>query len=534
MAEKNNLLIGLLPEHPQVKEIDGKIKNMIDEMLKELKSKLNYLQMKKKNIEDQLRQSKETIYESPEENLQLTRLQREVAVNNTLYSLLKSKLQEALIKEAEQVEEVSIVKPAFEPPKEVNPSNLLQKVIVGGIIGLLLGLVLAFVAETLDTSIGTIEDVESYVKVPVLGVIPDISDEDIRKIITEENIPEKGGPGKDDPTLDIYLRLVSNFAPSSILSESYRALRTNIQFSILEHNYKVLVVTSASLAEGKTSAAINLAISLAQLGKRVLLVEADLRRPIIHKIFGLDKEPGLSEVLIGNYSWKEVTRTVTDMLLGKLGFEKILHTPGVDNLNILTSGSLPPNPSEFLNSHRMNELIDELKANYDIVIFDTPPVLPVTDAVILGSKVDGVLLVYRAGNIARSVLRRAKLILDNVRAKVMGVVLIGFSPEVNPEFFKFTYQAYIKEREEFKDKFARQVQTFINRLSELFYKKTQKGQEVRKDKNFLIKIIIASLLVLSFLLGIIWQGGYFGKGKSKRPSPNKDIEKILKRRTGSE
>jgi len=430
-------------DYPPLQAIHKKISDLVNEIRQQIQKKKEVLEFKKEDLRQRMKNVDKAIYEKPDELLSIGRAQSEVEINRELFSQLRAKFQEALIKEAEKVDEVSIVKPAYEEPMITNPSSVSQKTMVGLFVGLLLGFVMALVVETLDTSIGTIDDLEQYLNIPVMGVIPDVaSDELISEI-------QQSGTVKDSDiepeTIDLYSKLVSHFAPSSVLSESYRAMRTNIQFLLLEKKYKAITITSASLGEGKTSVAINLATTLAQLGKKVLLVEGDLRKPRLHKVFGLEKEPGLTDIIIGNNKWKDTVRTVIDMMLGSLQFEQLFQTPGLDNLSIITCGNIPPNPSEFLNAQGIEELIGEMKDYFDLVIVDVPPVLPVTDAVILGAKTDAVLLVYRAGKIARSGLKRAKNILENVKANVIGIVLLGLKPDINPEYFKFGYKTYTED-----------------------------------------------------------------------------------------
>jgi capsular exopolysaccharide synthesis family protein len=297
-------------------------------------------------------------------------------------------------------------------------------------------LVLAFVLESLDTSIGTIQDVESYLEVPVLGLIP---------LIDPLKDPLLAPPEEEDEASPISRMrpfLVSLLNPRSTVAEAYRSLRTNVEFLSLEKNAKAICMTSASLMEGKTTTAINLALSLAQTGKKTLLVEADLRKPFLHHAFGIQRDPGLTEVIVGNKDWRECLRTVTDLMLGPLGVDTLMSTPNIDKLYVLTSGTPPPNPAEFLNSQRMTDLIASFREEFDVVLFDCPPILPVTDAAILASKTDGTLIVYRVGKIARSALKRSKTLLENVRGRVLGVVLTGLKAEISPDYEELQYYRY--------------------------------------------------------------------------------------------
>jgi len=234
---------------------------------------------------------------------------------------------------------------------------------------------------------------------------------------------------------------VTHFDPKSALAESYRTLRTNTQFLLLEKQIKTLIITSSMPGEGKTTTLANLAMTFAQAGTRVLLIDADMRRSMQHNLFGLEREPGLSDVILGNYEWRETIRTVADIIVGNMGMEAIMLTPGMDNLHIMTAGTTPPNPAELLGSQRMTDFIAQVREAYDLVIFDTPPVLQVSDATILGSKVEGLALVYQVGRIARGSLMRSKKQLDHVRANILGTILNGLRPEMG-DYRDYGYHAY--------------------------------------------------------------------------------------------
>lgn len=505
LLEQKNLKEQFNSDYPPMQEIEKKIKSIVNEIRQQIQGKVEVLEYKKEDLLARIRNIDKSIYEKPEELLFIGRARNEVEINRELFSQLRTKYQEALIKEAEKVDEVSIVKPAYEEPLITNPSSVSQKTTVGLFIGLLLGFVMALVVETLDTSIGTIDDLEQYLDIPVMGVIPDVESEEIIGEIQQSAASEEE---LDPDTADLYSKLISHFAPSSILSESYRAMRTNIQFLLLEKQYKTITITSASLGEGKTSVAINLAITFAQLGKKVLLVEGDLRKPRLHKIFGLEKEPGLTDIIIGNSQWEDTVRTVIDMMLGSLQFEQLFQTPGLDNLSIITCGNIPPNPSEFLNAKGIEDLITDLKDYFDIVIVDVPPVLPVTDAVILGSKTDAVLLVYRAGKIARSGLKRAKNILENVKSNVIGIVLLGLKPDVNPEYFKFGYKSYAEESEEGSGSgFIASLGKFFSEMESFLSKDNIRKFISSLDRKKVTKIVLSALILLSIIAGLSWKTG---------------------------
>jgi len=445
--ERENLLVTLTPQHPQIRDLDARIASIRESLdtrvraareglLRELRVKNQILEGRAGDVQRQIQRVRQEQRALPELARQYAQLQRELTQNETLLSTLQSKLQEVQIKEREQVEEVSLVRPATVPGSPMNPPQTAGKVFAGLLIGLTVGLVLAFVLESLDTSIGTIQDVESYLETPVLGLIPLIDPVKDPLLAPPEDEPE------GSPVSAMRPFLVSLLSPQSTVAEAYRSLRTNVEFLSLEKNVKTLCITSASLMEGKTTTAINLAITIAQMGKRTLLVEADLRKPFLHHAFGIPRDPGLTEVIVGNKEWRECLRTTTDLMLGPLGVERLMTMPNVDKLFLLASGTPPPNPAEFLNSQRMQDLIAQFRAQFDFVIFDCPPILPVTDAAILASKTDGTLMVYRVGKIARSALKRAKALLENVRGRVLGVVLTGLKAETSADYEELQYYRY--------------------------------------------------------------------------------------------
>jgi capsular exopolysaccharide synthesis family protein len=437
--KRQTLLINFTAKHPEVQEIDNEIRAIIYEVEKELKTLLGSLEAKVKSHADKLSRLQEENKRLPEKALQLVRLQREVDLQASLYFQLKEKYQETLITESNKVEQVSIVKPAVPPNK---PSNIPSKLIIvsaGLVMGLIIGIVFAFMAELFDTSMGRIEDIEELLKVPVLGVIPFLEGEEDTK---------KNGGRRRDPERTRSRDLVTHYKPGSMGTEAFRALRTNLQFLRVETKGKSFLITSSFVQEGKTINAINLALIMAQAGNKVLLVDADLRKPLVHKYYGLPISPGLTDYVLGNYHWNEVTNTISDIMLGEFGIDDILKTPGMDTLHIATAGTKPPNPSEILASQRFKQFLKEAGNTYDFIFIDAPPVLPVADAFDIATLADGVILVYMTGKIGRSVLRRVKTNLENVDANLTGVILNKVESDAGPDYYQYhSYYYYGSETE---------------------------------------------------------------------------------------
>ena len=383
------------------------------------------------------------------EGLEHARLDREVKVNQRLYAMLKEKLEEARITEAQKVSDVSIVDPAVMPNSPIAPQKE-TAMLVGGFAGLVLGLALAFMMETMDTSIGTIEDVEKLLGLSVLGVIPSVvqaSDEEKSLLARFKN---RILPTKAKETEESYIRMIVHHKPLSSVSESYRTLRINLN---LKPSQKTILITSSEPREGKTTVMVNLGLVLAQKGLKTLLVSTDLRRPALAKTFGIDRKPGLYEVIAGAMKLDEAIKSISDVMLGDIHFEEIIKAPGIQNIWLLTSGSLVSNPAEIFESAHLPSLISELRSRFDIVLFDSPPILPIADASALASKVDLVILCYEIGRTSKSALLRAKSQLDAVGAKIAGVVLNHITPqaaglEPYPYYSKYKYKYYEKQDKE--------------------------------------------------------------------------------------
>lgn len=214
--------------------------------------------------------------------------------------------------------------------------------------------------------------------------------------------------------------LISLLNPSSPVSEVYKTLRTNIQFSSFESKLQVFMVTSSVKGEGKTTTISNLAVAYAQEGKRVLLIDCDLRSPSVHEVFSQKNGAGLSSILAGQHSWQEIVRDTA-----------------ADTLSLLTSGPIPPNPSELLGSKRMRDLLEELRSHFDIIFLDAPPVLAVTDSLVLSGLCDGVLLVVQAGKVDKELVKKTTASLTHVNARMIGTVLNRINRRESPAVFSY-------------------------------------------------------------------------------------------------
>ena len=398
-------------------------------------------------LKQQIKDLKEQIKGFSKEELKYAGLKREVEVNRKLYSMLKENLEQARITEAEKISDASVVDPAITIISPIRPQGSLG-VLFGGVMGLILGSILTFIRETLDTSIGTIEDVEKITNLPVLGIVPSIESEIKEKKRFSNRAISKIFPPKKTEEEKKFIRLIVHYKPTSSISESFRNIRTNLKIS---PSKKLILVTSSNPQEGKTVTLVNLGLVTAQKNLKTLLVSSDLRRPALAKTFGIERVPGLTEVLLGITPLKDALRNIIDVILGKMDFEEVVKPSGLRNIWVLPSGSLPSNPAEVLAVKEMVLLIKQLRQEFDVVFFDSPPVLPVTDASILAPLVDAVILCYEVGKTSRDALLRAKLQLDSANANIQGIILNHTKPQTGPlepypYYYKYKkYRYYEKE-----------------------------------------------------------------------------------------
>jgi polysaccharide biosynthesis transport protein len=300
-------------------------------------------------------------------------------------------------------------------PTSPSEPNIPRNLAFALVLGLISGVGLAFLLENMDNTVRTPEQAQAISGLASLGMIP-----------LGSKSASHGSTGKRlalTASKEV-VETVTQVRPQSQMAESYRALRTSLLLSNLGAPPKVIMVTSARPQEGKTTTSINTAIVLAQKGVRVLLVDADLRRPSIHKTLGMGPRTGLSNVLTGSAT---VQQTITT-------------SPILPNLFIMPAGTPPPNPAELLASSNMRDLIVELRELYDHIVIDTPPTLSVTDAVVLSPRADATILVIRSGQTTKPALRRARDILMQVNAHVAGVLLNAVDLTSPDYYYYYEYQ----------------------------------------------------------------------------------------------
>lgn len=390
----------------------------------------------------------EKLEEEFDKRAQLTEYERDKAILNEIDAFFSRKIEEARIAANKKNEIVTIVEPTTDGQPVSTGRN--RKTVAGGLLGLVLGVFLAFIINNLDTSIRTLSEIEDLYHLPVLGVIPHFSHDDVvvmvghRRRVTDmikaalplgslrllsrvlRSYLQSNSNAANKKTKDARpLELIVPFEARSPVTEAYRALRTNIEFMLKKDPNKnnAILLTSAGPAEGKSTTITNLAVSFAQSGKKVLLVGANMRRPQMYRIFGLNRERGLSDVLTGDLPWREAIKDYRDVALGDHAESGLASVAGMDNLFFLTCGGRTIQPAEWLGQPVFGELIKELSAEYDLVLIDSPPVLPVPDSVIAASVIKHTILVFQIGVTPRESVRRAINFLKNAGTTLDGIII---------------------------------------------------------------------------------------------------------------
>lgn len=353
----------------------------------------------------------------PDKELRLAQLLRDKEVNEKIFTMLLEKREEAKIAEAERLGNIRIIDPAQIPGSPISPRKLLN-LIIGFMLGISLGVGCTFILEFMDTSVKTIDDAEAITQLSVLGTIPKIR-LNAQKIL----VPNSNGSNGNKKS-DLSVQLITHHNSKSPESEAFRTLRTNLQFSSIDSSLKTILITSSGPSEGKSVIISNLSITTAQMGLKTLLIDADLRKPTINSLFKLRREPGLINMLTKtSTSVFQQKSTENRVQIDMQTTERIIHSNVIANLDILTSGTIPPNPSEILASKAMHEIVENLKPKYDVVFIDSPPINVVTDAGILGNLLDGVVLVLKSGSTNKKEIVRAKELLNKSRGKILGLII---------------------------------------------------------------------------------------------------------------
>lgn len=355
--------------------------------------------------------------------IEYNRLRRAKENNEKLFSLVMERSKESDLTKMLRINNIRVVQRPERPKGPVSP-NVLLNLLGGMAAALTLGLGAAIGREQLDRSIKRPDDVERELGLPFVGILPSVEDLTAMSPAYASKRKPRPAPAPDIDGLPV--ELVVHDKPTSGIAEAARAIRTNVMFMSPDRPFRTLLVTSAGPAEGKTTVACCFAIAMAQAGRRVVLVDCDMRRPRLHRIFGKERDIGIT----------------TAILEANPSIEKIAQETRVPNLSVVTTGPLPPNPAEILHSEAFAKLLDALRASFECVVIDSPPVVPVTDAAVLSASVDGTLLVVRAFRTSKDLARRAVRSLRDVGGRTVGVVLNAV--DLNRNEYGYRYYYYYK------------------------------------------------------------------------------------------
>jgi capsular exopolysaccharide synthesis family protein len=382
----------------------GKIGAETAQVVQSIKNEYHMAQAQEENLKKALEAQKRDTQDYSDRAIQYKVLLRDVETNRALYENILKSLKTTTTTENLPVTNIRIVYPATVPNDPVSPKKV-RNLFLGAVLGIFFGAALALGLESLDTTLKTPDEVEEWLEIPNLAMISHIE------------VPAHAGDADGGPP-----ELVVHSGSQPLVSEAYRGLRTSILFSSPGQAPKTLLVTSTFPLEGKTLTAANLATAMAKAEPEVLLVDADLRRPTLHSLFRVEREPGLSNFLVGD----------TDDL-------PLLETP-VPGLFLVTCGHIPPNPSELLHSERMGEFLARARERFSRVVIDSPPLMSVTDAAILATQVEGALLVVKAETVPRKAALEAKNDLVEVQAPLLGAVLNDVNIQRNGYYYNYYYR----------------------------------------------------------------------------------------------
>lgn len=429
------------PDYPEMQRLKVELetaremlKNETESLIKAAYSEYQAALKKEKSLQELFERQKEEAFRINSNAILYNSLKIEIENRkNLLESLLKRQSETGLTARLKglRTSNIRIVDRADIPARPSSPKKF-RNLMLALFLGLFGGVGLALGLEYLDNTVKSIEDVERYAKLPTLGVIPAFDGERPGygyHYTYSSRKNEKGEKGKEEgereETKPEAIELIVHHAPESAFAENYRSFRTALLLSRPQEQLKKIQITSALQGEGKSSTISNLAISLAHMGRKVLLIDADLRRPRQHRLFNVKNHDGL-----------------TNFLVMDLTLDKLIKETMVPNLFLINSGPIPPNPAELLSSEKMPVLLEEGARRFDFVLIDTPPVLAVTDAQIVGKMVDGLVLVVQAEKTPRDALVQTRELLDLLKIRTLGVVINCFNLDNKGYYYRRYYRHY--------------------------------------------------------------------------------------------
>src|SRR6266849_2936222 len=400
-------------EQAQLKEIENLMDDEKRNILEALGNDYNAARQREGLLNEALNEQKTEVNLMAQSMVEYNILKRDAEANKTMYIGLLTKLKEANISAGLKSSNILVVDPAMVPSNPSRPAKA-RNIGLSFLVGLVGGIGLALLREYLDNTVKTPDDIENLVRLPALAVVP---------AFTSENGIGRRGRFTSGSSLNGHeqrIELVAQHLPKSQMSEAFRALRTSILLSQADHPPQVILVTSALPREGKTTAAANLAVTLAQLGDRTLLIDADLRKPGVGRLLNLagGKYAGLSSYLAG---------------VSSLDLVSVPH-PAIPNLVAIPTGPLPPNPADLLSSHKLADAIAELRTKFKFIVIDSPPIMAV--------QADGVLLVVRSGETPKEAFTRTRDLLASVKCHILGVVLNAVDSSAPDYYYSYRYYPY--------------------------------------------------------------------------------------------
>jgi succinoglycan biosynthesis transport protein ExoP len=408
----------------KVDEVRRRLQREINTEVDAIRSAYQAARTNEKELRSRMERQKKAALNLKDAAVQYAILAREVDTNRQLYDSVLERMKEMGVAAQVRASNASIVEKALVPniPSYPNKKRLL---LLGLLLGMASGVGFAFFLDHIDTTIKTPEEAERYLGLPSLGVVPDFSR--IKNLRANGYLPKGASSPVVEPAWPAPRDLVLSHHPRSVVAEAYRNLRTSILLSRPGAPPKTVLFTSASRGEGKTATAINTSVIFAQMGYRVVVLDADLRRPRGHRVLGMDNEVGLTEYLTGHRSQAQVVASTSQ-----------------ENLFFISSGTEPPNPSELLGSRKMKQFLDELQEEFDCIIIDSPPIMPVSDPILLSTMVDGVVLVVDGQHTAKQLVRDARSRLKKANAKVLGLVLnrVNLHDGDYAHYYKHYYSYY--------------------------------------------------------------------------------------------
>jgi polysaccharide biosynthesis transport protein len=404
--------------------IAAQLKNAKSEAVRQIDNDYHQIEAREALLERDLNRQELQADNMAQKLVEYNMLKHDAESNKELYDGLLQKLKEAGISAGLRSSNIRIVDPALVPSTPARPQKA-RNILLALLIGLVGGVGLAFLREYLDNTVKSPDDVQNLSGLPCLAVVPSFANRNgsrsLGRLSRQVGVNLSG---------DSRVELVSLQQPKSLVSEAFRALRTSLLLSQAEHAPQVILVTSALPREGKTTSAANLAITLAQLGDRTLLMDSDLRKPGIRRALNLPNghghDIGLSSYLAGVVPLHDI----------------IVRHPTVPNLDAIPTGPIPPNPADLLSSHRMAEAIDDLRQHYKFVVIDSPPIMAATDAVILSALTDGVLLVVWSHETPKEAFSRTRDLLAAVKGRLLGVVLNAVDSGAPDYYYSYRYYPY--------------------------------------------------------------------------------------------